>query len=142
MKTKRRKCAGCGKRDVEGEAPMLHDHLWLQLADRNEILCCACFFDRAAERQVALSLEALRPCPFNLFHWPRSWFNLFAEHNTPPTIVDAEWSEAAKLTWPEPAVRQWLEEHAKQLRAGLTPHSNDFVKQSPAKQLDLFGNAA
>jgi hypothetical protein len=97
-----RKCAGCNKRALGG-APMLHNHVWLQLAAKNEILCWSCLLNRATERRVYLSLESLKPCPVNLFGWPRSWFNLFAEHNSPPTIVDAEWSEAARLG-------QWLDE--------------------------------
>ena len=90
----RYRCDGCGKswRKVSA-APVLHDHIWLQIADTHEILCVGCMFERAAERKVYLELSSLRPCPFNLFHWPRSYFNLFAEMETPPTRVPPEWRE-------------------------------------------------
>jgi len=43
---------------------------------------------RAAESKVELTLASLMPCAFNLFHWPLSWFNRFAQRERPPTIIN------------------------------------------------------
>jgi hypothetical protein len=93
--TEIRCCDGCHKSfDDVPHAPMLHDHVWARLAAANENLCPGCMLERAIERKVCLDLSSLRPCAFNLFHWPRSYFNLFAGTNTPPTRIPAEWREA------------------------------------------------
>ncbi len=87
-------CDNCHECDVD-VAPMLLDSFWLQLADKHETLCLGCMFDRAIDRKVDLELSSLKPCPFNLLHWPHSWFNLFAEKETPPTLAfDEAWGEA------------------------------------------------
>jgi hypothetical protein len=76
--------------------PMLHDATWAKLADEDEkVLCAECTSQRAKERGVRLSLADLRPCQYNLFYWPNSWFNLFLGREPSPTIVDDEWM----LTW-------------------------------------------
>ncbi len=51
-------------------------------------------FNRAMQRRIFLSLQSLEPCVINLWHWPRSWFNLFASLEIPPTRVPAEWRTA------------------------------------------------
>jgi deoxycytidine triphosphate deaminase len=38
------------------------------LANRDENLCAECFWTRAGERRVRLTLADLKPCPVNLFH--------------------------------------------------------------------------
>lgn len=86
------KCDSCHRTDVSS-APMLHDSVWVQLADEHETLCFSCMLARAKERKVYLSLSSLKPCPVNLFHWPRSWFNLFAKETPPPTRMSPEWRE-------------------------------------------------
>ena len=45
------------------------------------------------QRRVYLELSSLKPCPFNLFHWPRSFFNFFAKGTPPPTRMSPEWRE-------------------------------------------------
>jgi hypothetical protein len=87
------KCDDCHRTDVSS-APMLHDSVWVQLADKHETLCDHCMWQRVRERKVHLSLSSLKPCPVNPFHWPRSSFNLFALMETPPTRVDPEWRGA------------------------------------------------
>ena len=90
-------CDGCRRRwnkNPAPMAPMLHDAAWSKIAAENEMLCGACFFKPLKERDVFLSLADLLPCPFNLFHWPHSWFNLFAGKESPPTVVDDEWRSA------------------------------------------------
>jgi hypothetical protein len=92
--TEIRCCDDCHKSfDDVPLAPMLHDHVWTQLAAKNETLCTSCMFKRAIEHKVYLDLSSLRPCAFNLYGWPRSDFNLFAQGN-PPTRVSEEWRKA------------------------------------------------
>ena len=83
-----RECDGCHKRDFRS-APMLFDDVWQKLAGAREILCFSCMLKRAKERKVHLGLSSLKPCPVNLFHWPRSWFNLFAQNgnSTDPRVA-------------------------------------------------------
>ena len=61
-------CDGCDCRLVPERppAPMLHDHIWCQLADPREMLCLACMYMRAAQRDIQLSLASLKPVPVNL----------------------------------------------------------------------------
>jgi hypothetical protein len=92
------KCDGCHKHFGDGvDAPVLHDDVWQDIADQSETLCAQCMFTRAGERRVYLSLASLKPCACNLFHWPHSWFNLFASVEPPPTVVDYEWRAAARM---------------------------------------------
>src|SRR5262249_53781197 len=67
--------------DQRRRGPMVHDHIWQQLAKRGErALYDGCMYARAHERLGrVLTLADLRPCPWNLFHSPRSWFDLFVE---------------------------------------------------------------
>jgi hypothetical protein len=58
---------------------MLTDAAWSRLAKQGELLCAECFFARAIERKVPIGLTDVLPCPFNLFHRPLSWFDLFAK---------------------------------------------------------------
>lgn len=73
-------------------APMLHDHIWNQLASRHErMLCATCVFERA-DRLLdhRLSLEDLRPCSFNLVPGP-CWFDFFrSDGHHDPKVFD-EW---------------------------------------------------
>jgi hypothetical protein len=64
-------------------------------------------FDRAIERKVRLGLSSLKPCPVNLFHWPRSDFNLFARMEIPPTRVSPEW----RGVWNELHTTQYMVGH-------------------------------
>ena len=61
--------------------PMLHEHIWRQLADdHDDRLCGDCMQQRACVRLGRmLTLADLRPCAWNLFGEPFSWFDLFAE---------------------------------------------------------------
>jgi hypothetical protein len=75
-------CDACGKAHAPFACgPMLHDHIWQQIAEPGErMLCDACMGDRAFERLGrALTLADLRPCGFNLLHRPDSWFDTFAQ---------------------------------------------------------------
>jgi hypothetical protein len=89
-------------------APMLTDPVWRRLSNPGErLLCGNCFFRRADERGINLTLAELRPCPFNLFHWPHSWFDLFCRlsrsangrRGKPPAADEAAWRAA------------WLDQH-------------------------------
>ena len=73
---------------------MLRDETWLKLADKADDLCGDCFFARATERGVPIALADLRPCPFNLFHRPHSWFDLFADGEQPDVV--AAWLDEAE----------------------------------------------
>src|SRR5262245_58043600 len=71
-------------------APMLQPKVWLQLADKREALCFDCSLKRAAKRGVTLNFASLRPCTYNLFDGPQSWFNVFLSKETePPSNMDA-----------------------------------------------------
>jgi hypothetical protein len=84
------------------DAPMLRDEVWHKLADADErFLCADCMFDSAETRGVALSIASLRPCPFNLFHRPKSWFNLFMRGETEPPANLAEWEAIAEYNQEE-----------------------------------------
>jgi hypothetical protein len=89
---------------------MLHDAAWSKIADKNETLCAPCFFQRVNERRVPLSLADLLPCSFNLWHWPHSWFNLFASKEPPPTVIDDEWRSAWLCDRRGPRYAEWLDE--------------------------------
>jgi hypothetical protein len=79
------RCDGCRRSFSKIDfGPMLRDEVWRQLAAEWETLCYDCILSRAAERQVDLSLESLEPCSFNLFHWPKSYFNLFKSTERQP----------------------------------------------------------
>jgi hypothetical protein len=91
-------CHGCGqsldrrRRSHVELGPILHDHIWRQLAGPHEALCLMCMGQRAAHRLGRmLTLADLRPCSWNLFHRPHSWFDLFVEmEGAPPSNLD-EW---------------------------------------------------
>jgi hypothetical protein len=91
-------CDGCGQsldrrlRTHVELGPVLHDHIWQQLADPREALCFECMCRRAVQRLGrVLTLADLRPCPWNLFGRPYSWFDLFVEmEGTPASHLD-EW---------------------------------------------------
>ena len=74
---------------------MLHDHIWQQIAAPSErALCIKCMIDRTIERLGRSPTFAdLRPCPWNLFHRPHSWFDMFMQmEGEPPNL--AEWQTA------------------------------------------------
>jgi hypothetical protein len=75
---------------------MLHDHLWQQITEPGErMLCDMCMSDRAFERLGrSLTLADLRPCGFNLFHRPDSWFDRFPLREEGPPQNLAEWQAA------------------------------------------------
>ena len=60
--------------------PMLHDRVWLKLASADETLCGSCFFERAIQRDIRLTLASLRPCHWNLDRnlGNPSWFDVFS----------------------------------------------------------------
>ena len=99
---KHQSCAACGQNlDAVPLAPMLHDEVWRQFAEPHDTLCEMCFLKRAAERRIDLSLQDLRPCPFNLYGIP-SWYDLFhAEESPLPSNIGAWRSAAASLAWIE-----------------------------------------
>jgi hypothetical protein len=88
--------------------PIVHDHIWQQLADADERLCDTCMYRRAWDRLGRmLTLADLRPCPWNLFHRPHSWFDLFMRAEREPPRNLAKWRSAANdlgiapLSFPE-----------------------------------------
>ena len=99
------RCDGCDRRLVPERppAPMLHDHIWCQLADPREMLCLDCMFMRAAQRDIRLSLASLKPVPVNLVCNPWSWFDLFLNFNKNklPRNFDLQaWRQAAERCSP------------------------------------------
>jgi hypothetical protein len=78
--------------------PIVHDHIWRQLAKRGErVLCDGCMYARAHERLGrVLTLADLRPCPWNLFHSPNSWLEFFVRVEGKPPSNLAEWRSAAR----------------------------------------------
>jgi hypothetical protein len=91
------RCDGCHQSFNDPKitaAPILIDETWAKLAGEQETLCAACFFDRAIELQIDVKLTDSLPCAFNLFHWPRSWYDLFlSKQNSEPANID-EWRQA------------------------------------------------
>jgi len=86
-------CAVCDREfdhvDVQ-LAPMLKDEAWARFGRPRDTLCAECFFARAIERDIDLTLRDLLPCPFNL----PGWFELFA--GTEASAEDlAAWRAAA-----------------------------------------------
>jgi hypothetical protein len=77
--------------------PIVHDHIWQQLADAGErLLCDTCMFRRAWERfGRMLTLADLRPCPWNLFLRPHSWFDLFMRAGQSRRNL-ADWHSASR----------------------------------------------
>ena len=53
--------------------------MWCKLAAESEVLCAACCFKRAYERDTDLTRANLRLCVLNLAGWPFSYFNLFTD---------------------------------------------------------------
>lgn len=53
--------------------------MWCKLAAESEVLCAACCFKRAYERDIHLTRANLRLCVLNLAGWPFSYFNLFRD---------------------------------------------------------------
>ena len=87
-------CAICRK-DFAG--PVLHDDIWKRIAAPNErMLCGFCVSERMQQRfNRDLKLADLKPCPFNLFHHPYSWFAmLMRDEHSPPANL-AEWQSVA-----------------------------------------------
>jgi hypothetical protein len=69
----------------------VHDSVWRQLANPAERLCWDCMLQRAVHRLGRMPVWAdLRPCRWNLYDQPYSWFDLFAEMQGPPPNLD-EW---------------------------------------------------
>jgi hypothetical protein len=72
--------------------PIVHDRIWQQLANADERLCDSCMYQRACNRLGrVLTLADLRPCRWNLYGQPNSWFDIFVEvEGTLPSNLD-EW---------------------------------------------------
>jgi hypothetical protein len=88
--------------------PIVHDDIWQQFAaDPRECLCFACMDWRAALRGHVLRLADLRPCRWNLYGQPHSFFDVFVQRDGggPPANL-AEWrsvgdpGEFAPLSFP------------------------------------------
>jgi len=92
-----RVCDCCRHKNIE-LAPMLKDATWQRLTEKHErLLCAKCVFDRAIDRQVDLTFADLRPCAFNLFHRPDSWFDLFLSAEPIGSGASTEWQEPIAL---------------------------------------------
>jgi hypothetical protein len=127
---------------------MLRDDVWQKIAAPNEMLCGKCTLDRSVAKLGRVTTFAdLLPCPFNLFHQPVSWFDVFTHLEGPPQNL-AEWRAAgASMTaeqWrairketglkidPETAEVTW------QYGSGLDPYGlhdlsgekNDYVRRN------------
>jgi hypothetical protein len=81
-------------------APVLHDQVWCRLARFDETLCGTCMFKRAGDRHIKLALADLLPCPFNLYHAPASWFELFASDEPAPPPNLSQWMAASRSLSP------------------------------------------
>jgi hypothetical protein len=114
MRDDRDLCSAC-RQSFDGvpQAPMLFDGSWRKLAHPRELLCADCFFAREVQRRICITLADLRPCPVNLFHRPRSWFDLFAKDEA-AEVVEA-WLKMAQRheeSWKERR-KQWEREAAR-----------------------------
>jgi len=97
-------CDGCGQtldRRRRGHVllgPIVHDEIWRRLAKPTAALCWQCMLERGRVRLGRmLRLADLQPCPWNLFHRPYSWFDLFVEmEGLPPTNL-AAWRAAWRV---------------------------------------------
>jgi hypothetical protein len=86
-----RPCDGCHKTNPS-LGPMLQDAAWQRLADRDELLCAKCVFDRAIDRQVVLTFADLLPCGINLDPvGPHSWFSIFLGAEPADVPISQEW---------------------------------------------------
>ena len=75
---------------------MLHDDVWNAIAEPREALCYDCILGRMVERLNRMPrFDDLRPCRWNLWHQPHSWFDLFAELLGAPDNI-AEWRSVGK----------------------------------------------
>src|SRR5262245_10962059 len=93
-----RRCDGCNKvlHDEVPSGPMLRPEAWAKLAPANKRRCIACVFNRARELRISLRFADLKPCLFNLFHRPQSYFDWFlSKEPEPPDLT--EWAEALAL---------------------------------------------
>lgn len=71
-------------------APMLHDHVWLQIAGDRELLCERCTRQRAKYHLGRdITLADLHPCRCNMYRSP-PWFAVLAPGNMTPEL-DAQW---------------------------------------------------
>jgi hypothetical protein len=126
------KCDGCGRRDFIS-APMLHDEVWLKLADKHETLCDECMWRRERKRHVTVTLDSLKPCPINL---GRGWFDLYARHENAPPENIAEWQALARdigvICRRDCQPHQWLIERA-EMEAIRAAHSK-WLEDELAKE--------
>jgi hypothetical protein len=129
-------CDGCGRRNFK-PAPMLHDEVWLKLANARETLCDKCMWRRQRERHISITVNSLKPCPVNL---ARGWFDLFALHENAPPENIAEWQALARDIWvvckrdcqPHP----WLIERA-EMEAIRAAYSQSLDDQQAAEEARL-----
>jgi len=76
--------------------PIVHEHIWRQLAKDRECLCDKCMYRRAVYRLGRmLSIADLRPCEWNLFDRPYPWLDLFVEMEGAPQSSLADWRNVA-----------------------------------------------
>jgi hypothetical protein len=85
---KRECCDGCGAPEL---GPVLRDDVWKAIAEPREALCFNCILGRMVKRLNRMPRFAdLRPCRWNLFHQPNSWFDVFVGKLGEPDNI-AEW---------------------------------------------------
>jgi hypothetical protein len=93
-------------------APLLRDAVWNQVANKAELLCAPCLFERMTRvlgRDTRLA--DLHPCVFNLLHTPHSWFELFMITAKRPPRNIAEWRAIALR---EKYAQAMAEKHSRQ----------------------------
>jgi hypothetical protein len=101
-------CDGCGQsfdrrlRCHAERGPIVHDDIWQQLAaNPRERLCFICMDLRAATRGHVLRLADLRPCRWNLYSQPHSYFDVFVQRDGgDPSANLAEWRSVGELATP------------------------------------------
>jgi hypothetical protein len=133
------RCKGCHRKwHGHGHciwAPMLTDEVWLKFAGKDDLLCWECLQECAAEQRIKLTLRDLRPCPFNLGGWPKSWFNVFASNIDPDRgqcTASAQW-ERMLAGMPDETSLEW--------RKAWYIHStqNAHLKEEVFWRLEDFG---
>jgi MoaA/NifB/PqqE/SkfB family radical SAM enzyme len=85
------RCDACDRslKKVEA-APMLHDHVWLEIAAGLNLLCEHCARQRAKHYLGRdLTLADLHPCAFNMNRSP-PWFVVLTPGNMTPDL-HAQW---------------------------------------------------
>jgi hypothetical protein len=77
--------------------PIVHDHIWQQIAEPDERLCLECMEKRGWQRfGRTLMLADLWPCEWNLIGQPYSFFDLYLSSESAPPTNLAEWRSVGK----------------------------------------------